>query len=363
VATNSGLSIASQLNPLDCENTYVCAKTIRTPQMKLGKSILLDELLKADDVEYTDVSQNRFWIVCPSCNEAIFKVVRHQENKDDSALHYFSHYEASKAYAADCELRVGGITEREITEKTIQSRDQKLKFFITTLQTIIHDDFELHLPDDPRWTPNQFRAMKRSHTIEDLRSLVYRGVFLRSFSKLSNDELLAGFDRALDMLPEREQKALSTNLSLQTQKRIALDLLLHLNNPQARPTFDTLFDHAFAWSARRLENAFRNAQLLGMPTLDDDEKDIFKAMLQILTTSRNKLPMILNRLAERRYAPSAPESENYMMTLFDNVIKEMLVILIRLPYLSLLQEALKTQSPPNASADLRTLSSCSPMST
>ena len=313
--------------------------------MKLGKSILLDELLKADDVEYTDVSLNRFWIVCPACNEAIFKVVRNQGTKDDAALHYFSHYEASKAYAADCELRVGGITEREITEKAIQSRDQKLKFFINTLQTIIHDDFELHLPNDPRWTPNQFRNMKRSHTIEDLRSLVYRGVFRRSFSKLSNDELLACFDRALEMLPEQEQKALSTNLSLQTQKRIALDLLLHLNNPQARPTFDTLFDHAFAWSARRLENAFRNSQLLGMPTRDDDEKDIFNTMLHIITTSRNKLPMILNRLAEKTYAPSGPAHENYMITLFDNIIKEMLVILIRLPYLSLLQEALKQQTP------------------
>ena len=91
--------------------------------LKLGKSILLDELLKADDVQYADVSQNRFWIVCPACNEAIFKVVRHQGTKDDGALHYFSHYEASKAYAADGELRVGGITEREITEKAIQSRD------------------------------------------------------------------------------------------------------------------------------------------------------------------------------------------------------------------------------------------------
>ena len=33
--------------------------------LKLGKSILLDELLKADEVEYTDVSQHRFWIVVP----------------------------------------------------------------------------------------------------------------------------------------------------------------------------------------------------------------------------------------------------------------------------------------------------------
>ena len=81
-----------------------------------------------------------------------------RETRTIAPLHYFSHYEASKAYAADCELRVGGITEREITEKAIQSRDQKLKFFITTLQTIIHDDFDRHLPSDPRWTASQFHG-------------------------------------------------------------------------------------------------------------------------------------------------------------------------------------------------------------
>jgi len=37
---------------------------------------------------------------------------------------------SQQAYEADGELRVGGITEREITEKAIQSRDQILKFFI-----------------------------------------------------------------------------------------------------------------------------------------------------------------------------------------------------------------------------------------
>ncbi len=336
--------------------------------MKLGKSILLDELLKADDVEYTDVSQNRFWIVCPACNEAIFKVVRNQGTKDDTALHYFSHYEASKAYAADCELRVGGITEREITEKAIQSRDQKLKFFITTLQTIIHDDFELHIPDDPRWTSNQFRAMNRSHAMADLRSMLYQFFFVKTFPKISDVELISTFDWALEFLPEREQKALSTNLSLQTQKRITLDLLRHLRNSQARPTFETLFDHAYAWSARRLENNIHKQQLLGMPSLNDEEdkeeKAILKTMLQLLTTSRHKLRPLLAKLAEKRVATANPDSpDNYMMKLFDNIIREMFVILIRLPYLSLLQEALKEQSPPAHPADLRTLSSCSPMYT
>jgi len=316
--------------------------------LKLGKSILLDELLKADDVEYTDVSQNRFWIVCAACNEAIFKVVRHQKNDDENALHYFSHYEARKAYTADCELRVGRITEREITQKAIQSRDQKLKFFINALQRIIHDDFKRHLQDDPRWTANQFRLMKRSHTIADLRSLVYQFIFVTAFPKYTESELISTFDWAFQMLPQREQSELSTNLSLQTQNRIAVDLLRHLRTPQARPTFDTLFDHAFAWSARRLENTIHNTHLLGMPTRLDDKEEILKAMLQMLTTSRQKLQLILQQLGQTKFeATASPDScDNYLMSFFDNIIREMFVILIRLPYLSLLRDALKKESPP-----------------
>ena len=291
-------------------------------------------------------------------------MVRHQGTKDDAALHYFSHYEASKAYAADCELRVGGITEREITEKAIQSRDQKLKFFITTLQTIIHEDFQRHLPDDPRWTPNQFRVMNRSRTIADLRSMFYEFFFVKAFPKSSDEELIVTFDHAFSRLPQSEQNQLSTTLSLHTQKRIAIDLLRHLRNPQARPSFDTLFDHSFAWYARRLENAIRNSKLLGMPTRNNDEEEIFKAMLRIMTTSRQKLRPILQKLAQNQYGTTGPAGpDNSLMTLFDSIIREMFVILIRLPYLSLLQEALKQQSPPPHPADLRTLSSCSPMST
>lgn len=118
-----------------------------------------------------------------------------------------------------------------------------------------------------------------------------------------------------EMLPQREQSALSTNLSLQTQKRIALDLLRHLRNSQARPTFDTLFDHAFAWSARRLENNIRNKQLLGIPTLVDEEekeeKEILKTMLQLLTTSRHKLRSILAKLAQKKFeATESPDSSD-----------------------------------------------------
>ena len=81
--------------------------------MKYGKSLLLGELISAKEVDYEDVRENRFWIVCSVSNEAIFKVVRQTGDSgvQDPATHYFSHYEASRSYVTDCELRVGRITE------------------------------------------------------------------------------------------------------------------------------------------------------------------------------------------------------------------------------------------------------------
>lgn len=89
-------------------------------------------------------------------------------------------------------------------------------------------------------------------------------------------------------------------------------------------------------------------------------------MLQLLTTGRHKLRSILAKLAQKKFeATESPDSsDNYMMKLFDNIIREMFVILVRLPYLSLLRETLKKQSQPkDKPADVRTLSICSPMAT
>src|SRR5690349_3379441 len=107
--------------------------------MQYGKSLLLGELISAEQVDYEDVRKNRFWIVCPVCNEAIFKVVRQTEDSgEDPHTHYFSHYEASRSYTTDCELRVRRITEAELHTIAVQSREQKLKYFIATLQDAIY---------------------------------------------------------------------------------------------------------------------------------------------------------------------------------------------------------------------------------
>jgi hypothetical protein len=145
--------------------------------MKFGKSLLLGELLKADDVDHPDVSDNRFWIVCPACSEAVFKVVRNAES-DKPALHYFSHYEASKSYASDCELRVGSITQHDVDRLAIQSRAQKLQYFIASLQRAIHEDF-LSPFDAPRhvFTEGYFRVLRRSGTLSLIRNMQYQDFY------------------------------------------------------------------------------------------------------------------------------------------------------------------------------------------
>jgi hypothetical protein len=100
-------------------------------------------------------------------------------------------------------------------------------------------------------------------------------------------------------------------------------------------------------------------------TRENDEEEILKAMLQIITTSRQKLRPILQKLAQNKYGTTGPDRpDNSIMTLFDSIIREMFIILLRLPYLSLLRETLKSGNPvKDKTAALRTLSSCSPMST
>jgi hypothetical protein len=68
-------------------------------------------------------------------------------------------------------------------------------------------------------------------------------------------------------------------------------------------------------------------------------------MLRIMTTSRGKLRPTLLKLAQNQYKTTGPNGpDNSLLTMFDGIMRESFVILIRLPYLSLLRESLKQQS-------------------
>lgn len=96
--------------------------------MKLGYSNLLGEYLNAVDIGYPDCKG--FQVVCPACREPVFKVLRSGEMD----LHYLTHYAAQKSFAADCELRVGGIGKGDFERHNAASRGQRLAYFLGVLR-------------------------------------------------------------------------------------------------------------------------------------------------------------------------------------------------------------------------------------
>ena len=305
--------------------------------MKYGKSLLLGELISATEVDYEDVRKNRFWIVCPVCNEAIFKVVRQTGDSgavEDSITHYFSHYEASKSYVTDCELRVDRITEDDLHTIAIESREQKLKYFIATLQDAIHQHFIDSSGGAAEWFGDgHFRQLRRSGTLA-----WYLNHFHRHFEKLmrdiSDEEILGSFDLSINTLGEHEKEQLTTNLSINTQKRIALDLLKHLTTPQARPSFDYLFNHAYTWLTFRLESNTHFERVSGV------EKDLLPVLNRLPNTSRRKGQLMLADLARTDHSHIFRRPHDGLDTLEVTLRSQMLVILVSLPYLDILRQSL-----------------------
>jgi hypothetical protein len=302
--------------------------------MKYGKSLLLGELISADQVDYEDVRKNRFWIVCPICNEAIFKVVRQTVDSDvhDPHTHYFSHYEASRSYATDCELRVGRITEDDLHIIAVESREQKLEYFIATLQDAIHQHFHQHFLDcecsaTNRFGDGHFRQLRRSRTLAWYRDIHYRA-FQELQRKMSDEEMLASFDLSIQSLGEEEKTQLTTNLSISTQKRIALDLLKHLTGPKARSALDYLFDHAYTWLIIRLETNIHINLDIGI------EKDLLSVL------NRHKVPHLLAKVAQIDHSQILGRPHNALDTLAVSLRDQMLLILVSLPYLDILRESL-----------------------
>lgn len=307
--------------------------------MKYGKSLLLGELISAEQVDYEDVRRNRFWIVCPVCNEAIFKVARQTVDSDveDPHTHYFSHYEGSRSYATDCELRACRITADDRHSIALESRQQKLKYFIATLEDAIHKHFldssRGYYSAPKRFGDGHFRQLRRSHTLACYRDIHYR-FFQKVQRILSDEEMLASFDHTIQSLDQGEKQELTTKLSISTQKRIALDLLKHLTGSKARPAFDYLFDHAYTWLIIRLETNIHIDKVIGI------EKDLLPLLNRLPNTNRRKFPQVLADLKQTDHSQIVGKPQDALDTFGLLLRNEILLILVSLPYLDILRESL-----------------------
>jgi len=98
--------------------------------MRLGYSIVLGELVRAEDVAHGDAA--RFQIVCPCCREAVHKKVRPVPSRGKGAeTHYLSHHRGADDDAAKaCELRVAALHREAEAAFNAESRGQTLQAFM-----------------------------------------------------------------------------------------------------------------------------------------------------------------------------------------------------------------------------------------
>jgi hypothetical protein len=133
---------------------------------------------------------------------------------------------------------------------------------------------------------------------------------------------------------DAERRQLATAFSIETQKRIALDLVRHLATAQARPTFDCLFDHSFTCLTLRLESNVRANEVIGC------ERELLEVLHKLPRTSRRRGLLMLKALQQTDHTQLFGKRCDALDTLDQFVLGEMLKMLIRLPYLDILRKSL-----------------------
>ena len=289
--------------------------------MKSGYSLLLGEYVDAESVGYKDCKS--FQIVCPACKEPVFKV----ERTIPQSLHYLAHYEASKAFEAECELRVGRISEQDKKRENILSRGQKLEYFLSVLRSaIIESEFSGHIDEA---SAEIKRMMSKAPGFQMYANLIYTGLLVagprpRSLWSLYLDDYASKFT-------QKNGYEAYNGFSLEIQKRITLDVFEHIQTPNARGNFCFLF-------AAATISYYRILHVFGMNNNLSSELQEIEYLLPLISRcSKRDAETILIGL--QRKSINAPDGNGIisLRTLLDEeLIKFMMICLFRLPYFEML---------------------------
>lgn len=293
--------------------------------MKTGYSLLLGEFIDAEVIGYTDCKS--FQIVCPICREPVFKVER---NHPPPALHYLSHYEASKAFASDCELRVKAISDQEKDRDNSLSRGQKLEYFLSVLrEEILRKEFGTS-PENIEKVRQAIKAMMNAPGVQ-----IFRDIFHRH--QLSNHEMNTPhnlsilFDEYIKDIVSVGGEFPTTGFAIATQKRIATDVWLHLLSAKAMGNFSFLFCSGYLVFSGRIEEAQRRRPIYQF------EQDFLVVLARLIKISRKKAEALLVKMGSTSIGPPyAISGSTYFSKVASEICHEMLGILLRLPYFEML---------------------------
>jgi hypothetical protein len=288
--------------------------------VKYGYSNLLSETIEAVRLEYHDC--RTFQLVCPVCREPVYKVVR----EHPEITHYLSHYPASQAYAADCELRVAAFDPREVEQKNILARGQKLSLYLQVLrETILSRDY----PESAREKARTFiKAILRSKTL----------AYIRHKARLScarvSEESFRTFARFyVEEVAGKDNPMWRTTFALATQMHIGWDVWRTLCTEQSRENFDYLWAHGYLTMAHRYARARERVE----PWVESAVY-LEKCMNRLLQLSRDRGMELLEEMSRTRvWVEGDSSAKNALDKLMSHVLNEMVGCLIRLPYFEMLK--------------------------
>lgn len=286
--------------------------------MKLGYSLLLGEHISAQSIEYSDCKT--FQIVCPSCKEPIFKAFRALPHP---GIHYLSHYEKEKAYAADCELRVASIGTTDVETGNAASRGQRLEYFLSVLRNAILDVTN-RITQWPRdEAEKKIKAIMSSSGPQRMKDAIVENL---AEEARSPEILEYRIDYAFKFWTDRGFN-LSTGFAVNTQRRIVKDVFLHLLTAKAQGNISFLFGAAYM---SVMDGAVRALEA-GNPKSSDWEL-LFGAMGSLIGAGRQKAGQLMYGLQSM----SAPGG-HWLNVIVNHIKNEMVFLLWVVPYFELLK--------------------------
>ena len=292
--------------------------------MKYGHSNLLGETIEAGLLDYSDY--RTFQIVCPVCRENVFKVVR---DVLPAPIHYLSHYAAAQAYAADCELRVAGFSQREIEQQNLISRGQKIDLFLRVLRDAIKR-FE-YVGNPATKIKSLFWTLERSKPLSFMFEL-----FVSVAPRLDEATFQASTEVYIHQDVGADHPMWRTGFALRTQQRIAHDLWRNLVTFPARSNLRFLWHHGYSMVLARLQASVDSG------AIDPPSQKLRVYAEKLLQSSRaGGMALIVEMNNIPAPQPFALEGTFYFSKLMSEVTHEMIGCLLRLPYFKILEEQQK----------------------
>lgn len=300
--------------------------------MKIGYSLLLSEYINANSIDYNDCIN--FQIVCPSCKEPIFKVVR---DSNEKKLHYLSHFEKDKSYTENCELRVSEISVNHINSKNIESHNQRLKFFLNVFKnTIYNTEYS-----NSKIAKKQIDKVKNTKSLDKYRQHLYEHS-KKIYSPNNKNDLLEHFEFYVNEIKELVGEFYKTSFSIEQQKKIALDIWYHILSPKAKENYYFLLNHSYLVLISRIEKASKDRKLF------DWEIYLHNTMNEITISPKDRGNELISSLGLYKIPQETDWSaDNLYDKMSAEISFEMFGCLLRLPYFEILKRAIKKTKKTN----------------